>query len=416
MGFIIRRGQQALANWHDEFNRANENPIKQPWGVWGVAPTTARLESNHMVFGVGSSWFNFGGWSFEQQCFTETWSCTFILQRSLSGLAAQTFRTIFSAPWSRMDQDFSKVFVIDLQYRSIGHRIYGATFEDIDTIGAIWQEASLPSNMFDGNPHEVRYQIEYDAHVQVFVDDIMVLWFSIPEGDYRPFKDKRAINYMSGITEEVILENFKLYDRAPNYPRNSGWGSAIFSDNFNRANSSTVGNGWTQMGSNMSINGNELGIAAGLLSDGGRAVLRNSGITNGKQRITAMVGSTHAIDEAVCTSLILRSNSAGTQGLAANVFLDRIYIARFSTALNGGTTFTDYRYYDVPLANRPGAGEVVGFSTWGSLVWVDIDNIIVNGWIVDSVVPESNSYVGFRMDRQSFVNSWSIEEMALYTL
>lgn len=412
MPFVIRRGRQALANWHDEFNRANENPILQPWGVWGAAPTTARLESNHMVFGVGSQWFNFGGWSFEHQAFTDTWSCTFVIARNLTGLAAQTFRTIFSAPWSRVDQDFSKVFVIDLQYRSIGHRIYGATFEDIDTVGAIWQEASLPSNMWNGTEHEVRYQIEYDSHVQVFVDDVLILWFSIPSGDYRPQKDKRAINFMSGITEEVVIENFKLYDRAVNYP--NAWPTTIFTDTFNRANnSSSAGNGWTNLGNNIGISSNEL--AATGTNDPGRAVIRDTGITTGKQRIEAKVGNVNGIDESVCTSLILRSNSAGTQGLAANVFLDKVYIARFSTSLNGATTFTDYKGYDVPINNRAGTDEVVGFNTYGNQAWIDIQGIIVGGAILDTVVPESNSWAGYRVMRASFVNSWSIEEGAIYT-
>jgi hypothetical protein len=389
------------ANWHDEFQRPNETPLAQPWGVWGQLPSSAQLESNVIRFGSANSVANFGGWSYEHQPFTGFWGVEFDFAVSVGGIAAQQFRLILDAPWSKVGSDFNDVLAIDFQSRVAlagGPRVMAVTFTNWAAVGNIRAENAIPVNLFDGSWHTYRVWVDFDSTIRVSIDGALYLWTTIPS-PFNPSPGRRAANFGNGTNSNLYFDNFELYDREYDIL----WTSQFY-DDFNRT-PGPVGNGWTQVGANAAIQSSAWATTG--TTDGGRAILRDTSISNGRMRVEGTLSANPSNTNNADNRLILCGNStAGTQGLVARINGDQVRIARFSSALSGNPpTFTQLSG-NGSLSSNIVSGNKIGFSVRDGYAWIDRDGeVLLFAGNVHSVVPSSNRFAGAGVARFFFADS-----------
>lgn len=419
MSFLLRRSlAKAIAGWHDyDFTTTgvpNSNPVTFPWGRWNNSQSAQRI-SNEMVFdGAGSSLFNPGGYAYEHQPFTPFWGCEFEIKASLNNtLQAQMFAMFINYPWSKNQTTLSQTAAIELFHNSPA--LLGGEFNRVQvkrlepsSLETVLAEADLPGGNAWWNAslwHAVRVFVNNDKDLRIWIDGNLMVMVRLTPG-YEAAAGKRAFNFTNRLYNSTNLRKYRLYDRTNDMV--SAW-STIFYDDYNRSNRA-VDNGWTVFGAAGQIVGNSYSMTG--TTDGGQAILRDTGITNGKLRVEGITGGNLNMSGSD-SGLLLCCNAAGTQGLAANVTSGGVWIERFSSALTGNPpTFTTLRSRALTIGN----GWKVAFCLDNGTAWVEIDNgsTIINEPIVatdiaNTVVPITNRWAGQRVERSSFAssNSWN---------
>ncbi|QDP45190.1 virion structural protein [Gordonia phage Mayweather] len=402
MAFLIRRNRpKALAEWRDDFDRPDENPIQKPWSVWGSSsPHDAAIVSGALRFGSSNSFVSITGWSYEHTCFTKSWGVAFYTSCVASGLAAQPIRVFLNKPsWTRVNPNFNNLACLNIVYRTPGLSCQAAvvTFANATATGSAYGTVDIPRDVFEGPWHFWNIKVDDDKIVRVYLDGQLIINVALPAG-YEASLGSRAANFQSGMFSTVSLDRFVLYDQYPPDPpwRVYNWAQEFY-DDFNRANSSTVGNGWTQFGSGGGIVSNSYGNVSGT---GGRGILRNSGITNGVQRVEATIGGADGPTSGSDSSLFLRMNSAGNSGLAANFFSNMLYVARLSGSIES-PTMTDLASQSATFAN----GDKVAFCTTDDYAWVERNGVTVLSTLGANSVPASQSHVGARVEKPGTFSS-----------
>jgi hypothetical protein len=115
--------------------------------------------------------------------------------------------------------------------------------------------------------------------------------------------------------------------------------TSIF-DDFNRANSSTIGPLWTKFGStSQAIVSNSYAWTGG--SDGSGGIVTNDSINTDDGYVEVVLGGANSPNSTSDASLIGRMNSAGSSGIAANIFSGACYISAFSGSLTS-PSFSDF--------------------------------------------------------------------------
>jgi hypothetical protein len=174
------------------------------------------------------------------------------------------------------------------------------------------------------------------------------------------------------------------------------WAS-FFYDDFNRANGAPA-NGWTALGTEAQIVSNRLDMTGA--TDKSSAVIRDSGTATGKMRVEGTIRSPSVFADCglqVCT------NAAGTQGVSANFFANKVFISRFSTSLNGNPTFTDLGPGNTSLGGDITDGEVMSLSIRNGTAWIERGGAsIYSATDANVVVPATNQYAGARVERAPF--------------
>ncbi|UDL15187.1 hypothetical protein SEA_PONS_27 [Gordonia phage Pons] len=402
MAFLIRRNRpKALAEWRDDFDRPDENPIQKPWSVWGTSsPHDAAIMSQALRFGASNPFASFAGWSYEHTCFTKSWGVAFYMSCVASGLTAQPLRIyINKSSWTKVNQDYTNLAAVIISYRTPGLSCQAAvaTYASAASSGNVLGIVDIPRGVFEGPWHFWNIKIDDDKIVRVYLDDQLILNVALPAG-YEPSLGLRAANFQSSMSNTISLDRFVLYDQYPPDPpwRVYNWAQEFY-DDFNRANSSTVGNGWTQFGSGGGIVSNSYGNVSGT---GGRGILRNSGITNGVQRVEATIGGADGPTSGSDSSLFLRMNSAGNSGLAANFFSNMLYVARLSGSIES-PTMTDLANQSATFAN----GDKVAFCCTDDYAWVERNGTVILSTLGANTVPASQSYVGARVEKPGTFSS-----------
>ncbi len=420
MSFLLRRNvPRAKAFWRDldgTYPRPAENPIQKPWGIWGSNAGAVRLNSSNNIEldAVPQVTGNLGGVSFEHSCFTDCWGFDFALKANVGGTLAVPFMAFPTSSWAKVSPDMNNLVKIEWQYRSAivgSHQLRVLKYTNPLANGDPQFGTTFTQNMFDGNWHDHRVLIDGDELVRIYIDGVAYLQGFL-DSTLKLSPGKRAVNFQNGTgANNIQMANFKLYDQAtPLGIYNNSWAS-IFSDNFNRANGA-VANGWTQLGTNASIVSNSWATTG--TTDGNRAIIRNSGITNGIQRIEATIGGSSAPNNTADAGLVLCCNSAGTQGLSLNVFGNALYISRFSSVLSGSSiTFNDLA--QIPSGITISSGDVLAFCLKNGVAWAEINGqkVLTTTNNANAVVPASNSWMGARVHRASFNNSASWNDVNL---
>lgn len=417
MGFLLKRNvPRALAGWKDSFTRANESPIKQPWGSWRAASPSSLVSGTLQIpaYNSGPGVDASQGVGYEFQPLTPNWGFEFDLNLNATGINNQNFMVFLTRSWPKNFENNVLGFLgLDLWWEAPAP-IATRTLLRFDTynnsfVPTVLAETNQGNGSFwNGTFHTYKVLVHQDMYFRLFIDGAQYVATNIPAA-YRTSLNNRGTNFGSLFRNVVSLDNYYIYDDYGVSPFAIGpTAPGSFLDNFNRADGA-VGNGWTVLGGNFGVRSNVLGFDGGFLGDGGRAIIRNSGYTGGRQRVQGrLVPSTPNTGTGNNDNrLILCSNAAGTQGLMARIWQNNIQIGQFTSVLSGNPpTFTAFNPISQFSAGVP-ANALVGFNVNNGVAWVDVNGEVVasTSGAIHGTVPASNPYMGVSLSRSVFSNS-----------
>ncbi|WP_410877337.1 hypothetical protein [Nocardia sp. A7] len=400
----------------DPFDRANENPPKQPWRPWGDSTPAEILDNKLIIRDSGSFWSlgPRGGWGSEYYPLTANWGIEWSMNMNPVGvLTPRVFSLFLGKNWINGGDPTAVKYQVLFRWEHYTttnnddetehHYAVSLWLDDKDS--AIDQPRKVSYDM--GNsanlmaPHTWRIKCVNDNTFILWMDGIVRWVYTIPAGleggGFLRGPGLRA-QAMRATFCEAEIEDWFVYDYVAPPPV---WSSDVFYDNFNRANGAPA-NGWTTVGSDVVINSNSLGLAGGLLSDGNRGAWRSGApLSTGNMRLSVTLGGAHGLSSSQDSSVVGRINSAGTLGICLNIFSNKIYIAKFTGSLSS-PTFTDLGMDELTLNN----GDVLNYVITGDEAWVEYAGEIllyVDG--INAHSPESNRGYGVRFKRAAFVNS-----------
>jgi hypothetical protein len=413
MGFLLKRNiPKALAGWSDNFARPDESPIRQPWGSWRATSPSALVGGVLQIPAFNGSTIDASkGVGYEFQPLTENWGFEFDLNLNATGVFNQNFMVFLTRSWPKNFENSIQGFLgLDLWWEAPAP-IATRTLLRFDTytnsyVPTVLAETNQGSGSFwNGAWHTYKVHVTRDMYFRLYIDGAQYVATNIPAA-YRTSLNNRGTNFGSAFRVAVSLDSYHIYDDYTTSPFDLGtaWVGSFF-DNFERPNGAVL-NGWTTIGAaGQIVSGtyNNTGT-----TDGGRAILRDSGFTGGRQRVEGVINAnantgTGNNDD----RLFLCSNSAGTQGLCARIWRNTIRICRYSSALSGNPpTFTAFNP-DSQYNRGVLAGDVVGFNVNNGVAWVDVNGepVASTSGPIHTVVPASNSWMGLGLSRSVFSNS-----------
>ncbi|WP_280350322.1 hypothetical protein [Nocardia abscessus] len=407
--FLLRRNLPlAYQGYYDGFNRTAETPVKQPWGMWGEMDADAFISTNELNLPPAPTG-KAGGVSFEFQPFTKCYGLEYEVIWPVSGPGDQFLQLFIMPNWSIVGPDLNNSLGVRLMHQSVGagDSVRIQQWNTPTSLGTDVATNGSPVPLDGSVPLHLRVWVEDDQFVAVWVNDTITC-AGMLSPTFKTGPGRRGMNLMQFSVTTARYQFADVYDREPSCPDATHW-SPTFTDDFNRSDGA-VGNGWTVFDTAGQIVSGSYTTTGG--SDGSRAILRDSGITSGYQRISAVVGGAKPPNNSADASLILRANSAGTQALACNVYGDRFYLSYLSGGTLASPTWTDFNQTSNTLAS----GDVVTFSAWGDWCWVEVNGVRrAYALNISSVAPQTNSDMGLRVARKPFNDSHSWDSVSFYS-
>jgi len=422
--YLLKRGRAlSKQGWKPDLS-VNQNPPLQPWRPWGDM-TNADITGGKLIIRDSGSFWGLGprgGWGSEYFPLTGNWGLEWSMNMNSIGiLGGRTFSIYLGKNWVYGGDPTAVKYQVlfrwehytteDSEGETEDHYAASLFLDDKDSVidsprKATYDMGSLSNLM---NPHTWRIKCVNDNTLILWMDGIVRWVYTIPAslegGGFLRGPGLRAQAMRASFCEAEI-ENWYIYDYVLPPPT---WDSDLFYDNFNRSDGAPA-NGWTTVGSNVTITSNSLGISTGFLSDGSRGAWRNaSPATSGDMRLSVTVGGTHGVSSAQASSVIGRMNAAGNLGIALNIFSNKLYIAKFSGSLSS-PTFVDYGTDNVTISN----GDVLDFCFNDDECWVErggVTLLYADG--INAHSPATNWYYGLRFSRGAFVNSNSFNDFRL---
>ncbi|MGW3545908.1 hypothetical protein ACWDNI_35950 [Nocardia niigatensis] len=411
MSFLLRRTGRAWAGWRDLdtlHSRPDENPIQPPWrstnsnrAVW--------LEGNVLKIADGlSTPMQLGGVSYWRMPFTQNWGAEFDLNLDGNVIMEQFFAMCISPSWTSVAFTDLK----ELPMISIYRGVFSATasvrilvYHDLnfhDTLASTQEYSGLMNRSW----YRVTILVDRDRLIRVYIGGVFVFQFWLSTA-LKSGPGRRALNFLNQTTSVSEMKNYVLFDQPSDFQSVAPW-STVHYDDFNRPDGAP-GNGWTQQGANAGIVGNSWSVTG--TSDTSVGLLRDTGVTNGVQRVEGVIGGNLPPSGGADASLILRAKPDGSEGLAANFFSGHIYLSRFTGGLNN-PTFTDYM--DTGEITVPN-GTKAAFAATDQAAWIELNGGIVLMADVNHKVTTANSWGGARVSRRSGNNSASWNDLRLMT-
>lgn len=401
--FVLKRSPPWVwAGWTDDFNRPVENPIRQPWGHFGDGSPAELNNLQEMRIPSNYSSTTGGGESYEFQPFTPNFGMEWEMWWPVEGAVAQYLNMCIMENWSKVGPSFDNSVMVRFRHAPAvtADDVRIMEFDGLMSAGHELAGAHSPVPFF-GNTITVKVLVDADSLCRVYINGQIICQALITPG-HRPRPGRRGMNFFNNALADCWVRWIKIYDRPSIIPNPDQWISQFY-DDFNRANG-PVFNGWTEMGVEGQLVSGSYSMTGG--ANGSCAIIRDTGVTTGRQRVEAIAGGANGVNSDRDSSLVLRCNAAGTEGLALNFFSGHAYLARFSTSLNGGSvTFHDFVDTGVTVNN----GDLLAFSAIGDTAWGEINgNIVIIAGNVSAVVPETNSYAGLRVERDgAYSHSWN---------
>ncbi|MEU1526342.1 hypothetical protein ABZ413_29515 [Nocardia rhamnosiphila] len=412
MSWLMRRHWPlAWAGWRDldaEHARPNENPIQRPWArtnsnraVW--------LENNVLKIADGfSTPLQVGGVSYEKQPFTENWGTDFDLNIDGDIIQLQYWVGAIGPSWNYVGfQNIVGRPMIGV-YRDSLSAVESMRVIVYDNVGSISTLASTQNytGMMNRNWWKFRLLVDRDRLVRVYYNGNLLLQYWLP-AQYAAKLGARALSFLNQTTAWSEQKNFRVFDHDTIFRTITQWTNTVKYDDFNRANGA-VGNGWTVYGTAGQIVSNSYSTTG--TTDGSRAIVVDTGVTNGAQRVESVIGGAIAPGTGADASLVLRCNAAGTEGLVANIYSSAIFIARFTGSLTA-PTMIDYTSTPITISS----GDKIAFSIVGDGAWVEVNGVVVLLADVNGLSPITNSWAGLRVSRRSFADSASWNDARILT-
>lgn len=403
--FVIRRNLPlAWAGWRDSFQRPPENPLKPPWKHLGGGESYIN-NLEELVVTEQTVNDDGRGPSYEWQPFTPNWGFEAEIYYPVEGIDNQHFYIVFTDSWVRIGSDlFQKAAAVGFKHElggddNIAYGEFDSMFTPV-AVNGLWDS---PVGAFFGQTLRIRIWCENDQWLRIWLNDFYV-GSVMPTEAYKLSPLRRCVRFLNRSYCNVYIREVNHYDRPPTVPPKTVW-SEVFSDDFNRPNGS-VGNGWTQYGTNAGIEETDRFTHTGT-TNSSEGIIRSIGDANGRARIEAQIRNPSTSD----CSLVLFANSAGTQGLTANVFQNRVYLGRLTAALNT-PSFYDFMNRGISVAD----GDVIAFSVYNEICWFEVNGVVkAYAGNVHDVVPDSNPWAGLRVEREADVRSGQFDWVKIYT-
>lgn len=461
MGFLVRATRRALAGWSDDFNRPDEPAIQAPWGSWGNV-AAFQLRNNRMKLAAdgapprGGKYD--GGVAFAYQPLTPNWGVEFV--RAPLPNDGNTEQNIFlDKNWTEGGNAASTLYQVTFFMESVyvpekrdpetnevteqahqEYRVGLATRDKVNT-ETVWVivpttvDGTIGSSTYGPTYAEwvagltVRLHVYMDRYVVGYINGNQRLFLDLYDPNFQFNNRKRSANFAQVKGLVASIDNFKTYDIPPEKTLfNKQW-NEIFYDSFDRPNSTSVGNGWTQTtGDKFGIYNNGLSMDGGAFAfgtDGFRQVRRDTGSPNMKVEFVLGGDGTGNPSNNVFSYVLGRLTPDGKKGIC-------IYIRQKIIWMGGWE-------WDGNFRNKPnliGAPFLfLDFFTWPTLAEGTRYSLTVEGdsmWLrnetaggrviqyregVNAIVPESpeNSWAGAMIMRNLGTNSVAMGEMRLYT-
>lgn len=408
--FLLRRNLPlAYQGYFDAFNRGAEVPVRQPWGQWGDRDANAFIDSSHQLNLPSAPSGKAGGVSLEFMPFTKCYGHEYAVNWPVTGPGDQFLQLFIMPNWSIIGPDFTNTLGVRLMHQSVGagDSVRIQQWSSLTSLSNDVATNSSPVPLDGSVPLKLRVWVEDDQFVAVWVND-QITCAGMLSPSFKTGPGRRGMNLMQFSTAVALYQWADVYDREPSCPGDEHW-SLTFTDDFNRTDGQ-VANGWTVFDTAGQIVSGSYTTTGG--SDGSRAIIRDSGITSGFQRASAIVGGAKGPNNSADASIILRANAAGTQALACNVYGDRFYLSYLSGGTLSSPTWTDFNQTANTLAN----GDKVTFSAWGDWCWVEVNGVRkAYALNISSVAPQSNSHMGLRVARKPFNDSHSWNSVSFYS-
>jgi hypothetical protein len=406
--FLLRQNKPwAWAGWLDDFNRFPEDPIRQPWGQWGTN-SPGKLNALNELELPPASGTNLGGVSYEFQPFTPNYGIEFNVWWPVIGAGESALSLFIMEHWARVGVNWNNTLGVRLFHQPVGS---GDTIriQQWANLNSLSNDVSVGSSpvAFNGNDLTLRVWVDDDRFIRAWMNDVLVAWGTLlPQYDTSLLR--RGVNLMNQAAVPAYFRWVKVYDRPSSFPTSGHW-VQNFSDDFNRTNGAP-GNGWTVLGSAGQIVNNSYSTTG--TDDGGRAIIRDGSNSTGRVRVEATVGGNIGPSTSADSALILCSNSDGTQGLAANIFGNQLVLSRWSGSVTGPTwTVLTSQSVGVTVAS----GDVVAFSIYNGVGWLELNGVRrLYFHDINSVVPITNTWFGLRVERISFSNSNSWNDVRFF--
>lgn len=409
MGFLMKRSKpRVFAGWYESFDRPVENPVRQPWRhiADGITADINNLQELHIPSNYGQ--VTGGGESYEFQPFTSNSGFEIEFWNPVSGVLAQSWNIFFTDSWSAIGGTYANIISVRFSHAPAngGQQIQIAEFANPWSAGVVLGIAQSPME-WNGTTLYFKAWFDDDQYLRMWLNDIY-LGAVIIDPSFRLGPGRRAVRFLNGNTNDVWVRWLYHYDRPTSFPT-VPWTSSFY-DTFNRANGSVNangGSGWTIYNAAGQVKTNSYASTTGA-DNTSMAITRSHGATNGRYRIEAVTGGQNGMRTDCDSSLMLCMNAAGTQGLSANIFSDRVYISRFTATASGTSfvpTYTDLATQTVSLVS----GMVLAFTVYDGMAWIEANGTrICYAPNVNAIVPATNSWAGLRVEHiPIFVDSQS---------
>jgi hypothetical protein len=419
--YLLKRGKKA-AKQGRLFNFStmpNQNPIQQPWSMWGNPDRPHKIEGGQLVLQDVQDWLfgnETGGLSNEYIPLTSDWAIEFNM--GLSALPETgNFQIFFDRPWSDKNTAYARKRIkinwdhwttgddedIGGKSHHYGIRIYQQNLDDFLAAPPIATITSTLAFLTAYHTYKIRFIAD---QVLLFYIDGVVQKFLFIAPEFRPVPARRGFNLVP-IKLTARMNWFHVYDQVTVHP--AAWANQ-FVDGFNRGDG-PPGNGWTTVGANVVVRTNTLSIASGFLTDGSRGAWRSSDpLPTGNMRLSVIFGGVLGVNGSLDTAVVGRMNSAGNIGISFNFYQGAVYISKFTGSLSSPGIVDLGQSTDVTIAN-----DVPYYCyCFGDEAWVENSSgaLIAYAEGINAHSPETNRYYGTRFRRGSFANSASINDFA----
>lgn len=409
MSFLIRRNLPwAWAGYRDLdalHSRPDQNPVQAPWKSVNSS-RLVQLVSNQLVIADAlSTPFQVGGVSYEFMPYTKNWGVEFDINIDGNVIQQQFFAMAFSSSWAKVGfSDLIEVPMVAIwrDPASTTQNIRVIVYRSLAQIDTLAQTGSI-DGLINKNWYRIKMWVDNDRYVRVFINDTLYFAYWLPS-QYATGPNKRGLNLLNQTTNPAYIKSYFHYDRPTDFQTGITWHNQVVYDDFARADGA-VGNGWLQVGTDAGIVGGRWATTG--TNNGSRALLRDTAVTHGAQRVEGVIRSPSSTSD---SSLYLRVSSDGTNGLAANFYSGGIYLSRFTGGL-ASPTMIDYVSTGLAIND----GDQLALSVNGECAWVEVNGTIQLMAYLNGYVPGTNQWAGARVGRKSSSNSGSWDDLRILT-
>ncbi|WP_156380548.1 MULTISPECIES: hypothetical protein [unclassified Rhodococcus (in: high G+C Gram-positive bacteria)] len=378
----MRRTRKALAGWVDSLQGRSENPPLQPWRPWGD-PRTVSITPAGMVLGNDGGWFQpnpDGGIGYEHMPLTPNWEFEFT--RALASYTQDgRFVVYIDRNWTAGGSAAATRYQTYLELerdtdekenddgtttRTVRRRVQLFLREK----GAWFIAGSFGATLDNGQwskPIAVRVRVYRDRVVIVWIDGTRYLFGDITDARYNFTGGQRSANFTQQSGPVVTLTNFATRDVAG---LRSNWISHFY-DDFNRPDTTTVGNGWQNAGGEYGIYSGALSMQSPFLppGDGFRRAWRGPAPSENIRVEVTFGGGTSKPEDLASAFVVVRANSAMSSGLAFRIQKQQITLMRITGVPTSSGALLELIGQRIPyILDNP---MKLAFHVDGDLAWVD---------------------------------------------